>query len=59
VEIARQMDEGGAAEVPELDSVAVERFAAERTTTGKPADQISRARVSGGGISDTFDRPAS
>jgi hypothetical protein len=53
------MDEGEAAEVPELDSVAVERFVAERTTTGAPADQISRARISGGGISHAFDRPAS
>jgi hypothetical protein len=46
-------------EVPELDSVAVERFAAEWTTSGAPADQISRARISGGGISHAFDRPAS
>jgi hypothetical protein len=51
--------QGEAAGVPELDSVAVERFVAERTTTGAPADQISRARISGGGVSHAFDRPAS
>jgi hypothetical protein len=42
-----------------IGGVAVERFVAERTTPGAPADQISRARISGGGISHAFDRPAS
>lgn len=42
-----------------IGAVAVERFVAERTTPGAPADQISRARISGGGISHAFDRPAS
>ena len=42
-----------------IGSVAVERVVAERTTLGAPADQISRARISGGGISHAFDRPAS
>ena len=32
-----------------IGTVAVERFVAERTTPGAPADQISRARISGGG----------
>ena len=40
-------------------AVAVERFVAERTTPGALADQISRARISGGGISHALDRPAS
>jgi len=42
-----------------IGAVAVERVVAERTTPGAPADQISRARISGGGISHAFDRPAS
>ena len=42
-----------------MGAVAVERVVAERTTPGAPADQISRARISGGGISHAFDRPAS
>ena len=40
-----------------IGAVAVERFVAERMTPGAPADQISRARISAGGISHAL-RPA-